>query len=379
MARLARREYLDPKAIQILHLTSRCVRRAFLCGDDPLTGKSFEHRREWIRDRLESLASIFAIDCLTFAVLSNHLHLILRSRPDIVRGWSDQEVAERWLRLCPPRKNGVVAKVEPSDLDMIVNQPRLLGQLRERLSDVSWWMRLLGQKIAQQANREDECTGRFWEGRFRAQVLLDEAAILACAMYVDLNPIRAAMAQSLEDSNFTGAKARIDDLKDAAMIDFQATAVPQPSSDKSDQPPFNFGFDKSQKRTSRWERSRGREQSGWLSPLEIKEASDPIGADPSRCGRRASLKGFLPLSLLRYLELLDWTGRQLRSGKRGAIPEKIASILSQLGIHSNRWLDLAQQFGQLFKRAAGTSVSLSNEADRRDQNWLQAPGKGCFV
>jgi len=173
MARLARREYLDPTTIQILHVTSRCVRRAFLCGDDPLSGKSFEHRREWIRDRLEALASIFAIDCLTFAVLSNHLHLILRSRPDIVRGWSDQEVAERWLRLCPPRKNGVVAKVEPSDLNMIINQPALLGQLRERLADVSWWMRLLGQKIAQQANREDECTGRFWNRPVACVVTLD--------------------------------------------------------------------------------------------------------------------------------------------------------------------------------------------------------------
>ncbi len=379
MARLARREYLDPRTIQILHVTSRCVRRAFLCGDDPVTGKSFEHRRVWIRDRLEVLASIFAIDCLTFAVLSNHLHLILRARPDIVRGWSDQEVAERWLRLCPPRKNGVVAKVEQTDLDLIINQPTLVGQLRERLSDVSWWMRLLGQKIAQQANREDECTGRFWEGRYKAQLLLDEAAILACAVYVDLNPIRAAMAQSLEDSNFTGAKARIDDLKDAAIIDDQATAEVQPSSNQRKPAPIKLGVDKSRERTSRWERSRGREQSGWLSPLEIKETSDPIGADASSCGRRASLKGFLPVSLLRYLELLDWTGRQLRSDKPGAIPDKIAPILKRLGIQSNRWLDLAKQFGQLFKRAAGTSVSLSNEADRRGQNWLQAPGKSCFA
>jgi REP element-mobilizing transposase RayT len=379
MARLARREYLDPKTIQIVHVTSRCVRRAFLCGDDPVTGKSFEHRREWIRKRLEVLASIFAIDCLTFAVLSNHFHLILRSRPDIVRGWSDQEVAERWLRLCPPRKNGVVVKVEPSDLELMINQPTLLGQLRERLSDVSWWMRLLGQKIAQQANREDQCTGRFWEGRYKAQLLLDEAAVLACAMYVDLNPIRAAMAESLEDSNFTGAKARIDDLKDAAIMDDRATSEPQPESDESKQIPTEFGFKTSRKRTSRWERSRGREQSGWLSPLEIKETSDPVGADPSPCGRRASLKGFLPVSLLRYLELLDWTGRQMRSEKRGAIPEEIAPILNRLGIQSNRWMDLAQQFGQLFKRAAGTSVTLSSEANRRGQNWLQAPGKGCFA
>ena len=93
MSRLARNEYLDPQAIQVVHVTARCVRRAFLCGEDPYSGKLSEHRRRWIRDRLETLASFFAIECLTFAVLSNHLHLVLRSRPDIVRGWTDHEVA----------------------------------------------------------------------------------------------------------------------------------------------------------------------------------------------------------------------------------------------------------------------------------------------
>lgn len=369
MARLARREYLDPQAIQIVHVTSRCVRRAFLCGEDALTGESFEHRREWIRDRLEFLASVFAVDCLTFAVLSNHLHLILRSRPDIVRSWSDSEVATRWLRLCPPRRNGKPAQPTQSDIDMITNDPRTVAELRSRLSDISWWMRLTCQKIAQQANREDDCTGRFWEGRYKAQLLLDEAAILACAIYVDLNPIRAAMAQSLEDSHYTGAKARIDDLKESKFeLDNQPPATKKRNPKQCRQP----------KRSNRWERSRGRKQSGWLSPLEIKESSDPIGIDASQCGRRASLKGFLTMSIIRYLELLDWTGRQLRSDKRGVIPDHTKPFLQSLGIEPDHWLDLAEKFGSLFKRAAGSSVSLSSESDRRDQNWFQAPGKHCF-
>ena len=110
MSRLARGEYLDPQLIQIAHITTRCVRRAFLCGEDPLTGKCYEHRRQWIERRLEFLASVFAIDCLTFAVMSNHVHLILRTRPDIVRTWSDREIARRWLKACPPRKNGKVVE-----------------------------------------------------------------------------------------------------------------------------------------------------------------------------------------------------------------------------------------------------------------------------
>lgn len=359
MARMARGEYLDPRSIQIVHAVSRCVRRAFLCGLDPLTGNSFEHRREWIRDRLEVLASVFAIDCLTFAVMNNHLHLVLRSRPDIVRSWTDKEVAQRWCQLCPPNPT---EDANEADLAVLLNDPQRVAELRLRLSDISWWMRLLSQKIAVMANREDGCGGRFWEGRYKAQLLLDEAAVLACAMYVDLNPIRAAMAQSLEDSKFTGANARIDDLKASRLtIKLGSRQSRRPKSRKP-------------KRTRRWERSRGRQRSGWLCPLEIDEHSDPVGPDASRCGRRASLKGFLGMSLTKYLELLDWTGRQLRADKRGSIPAHIAPILDRLGIAADGWLELAGQFSRLFKRAAGTTISLAAEADRRGQHWMQGPG-----
>ena len=82
MPRQARGEYVNPNEVQLIHAVQRCVRRAFLCGDDVVSGKSFEHRREWIRQRIEFLASVFGIDCLTYTVLSNHLHVVLRSRRD---------------------------------------------------------------------------------------------------------------------------------------------------------------------------------------------------------------------------------------------------------------------------------------------------------
>ena len=314
MARLARSEYLCPQTVQIVHAVQRCVRRAFLCGSDPLTGHSHEHRRLWIRDRLEFLASVFGIDCLTYTVMNNHMHLVLRSRPDIVRQWSDEQVARRWLRLFPPRRDAGGKPLSPTlaELNMIRNDPRRLAELRNRLSDISWWMRCVAENIARMANREDHCKGRFWEGRFRAQLILDEASILACSMYVDLNPIRAAMAKTPEQSTFTGAKERIEDLKQRSSTKSRSSVAGSP--------------------THRWERSRRRQRSGWMSPLEIDEKADPLGADASGCGRRASLKGFLSISLSRYLQLLDWTGRQLRSDKRGAIPRHLAPILQRLGI-----------------------------------------------
>lgn len=363
MSRLARSEYLDPNTVQIVHATSRCVRRAFLCGKDPHTGRSFEHRRAWIRDRLEFLSSVFAIDCLTYAVLSNHVHLILRSRPDIARMWTDEQVAQRWLKLCPPRdKHGL--PVEPSDFDieMLTSNAEKIAELRLRLSDISWWMRMTAEKIARRANQEDDCKGRFWEGRFKAQLLLDEAAVLACAIYVDLNPIRAAMAESLEDSHFTGVNDRIEDLKS----DLKEKYPKDPSAQKL--------IDAIQERTStlRWERKESLLQSGWLSPIEIDQVLNSGTGEALQ--RRASNKGFLPVTLTRYLELLDWAGRQLRGDKRGIIPSSIPPILSRLGLTASALTKLTRQFGRLFKRAAGNRNAIAKEAKRRQQRWMQAPG-----
>lgn len=366
MPRLARGEYLDPSQVQVIHAVQRCVRRAFLCGNDLTTGKSFEHRRQWIRNRLEFLASAFAIDCLTYTVLSNHLHVVLRSRPDVVATWSDKEAARRWLKLFPPKRLVERVSADPTDeeLKMITANAERLAEIRRRLSDVSWWMRCTAENIARRANREDECSGRFWEGRFKAQLLLDEASLLACAAYVDLNPVRAAIARSPEESTYTGAKDRIDDLRQREA---------KPASNRRD------AHSRRMRATHAWERSRRRSKSGWMSPLEINVKSDPTGPDVSPCGRRASLKGFLPISLSSYLDLLDWTGRQLRTGKRGALPPTLAPILERLGMDTTGWCDLVKKFGKLFKRAAGNATSLASEAARRGQGYLHAPGAGLLT
>jgi hypothetical protein len=192
------------------------------------------------------------------------------------------------------------------------------------------------------------CWGHFWEGRYKSQLLLDEAALLACTAYVDLNPIRAAMAQTPETSLYTGAKDRIDDLRTRD--------------------------DRTQESDHQWERSGGGKRSGWMSPIEIDERADPIGHDASESGRRASEKGFLSISLGAYLELLDWTGRQLRSDKRGSIPEHLSPILTRLGLNTSLWCEVVREFGRIFKQVVGTATSRSEEAARRGQRWLQSPG-----
>ncbi len=168
MGRPARTEQFHAAEIGIVHAVQRCVRRAFLAGVDAVSGKDYSFRREWIRRRSEALASVFGIDVLTYAIMSNHMHLILRNRPDVVAAWSDQEVAMRWLRVFPGRRlEEHLAEPTENDVKMLAGQPERIRQIRERLSNISWFMRALSEPIARMANRQDECTGRFWEGRLR--------------------------------------------------------------------------------------------------------------------------------------------------------------------------------------------------------------------
>jgi hypothetical protein len=217
MARLARAEVFAADEVAIVHVMNRTVRRCFLLGDDPVTGKNYDHRKQWIDDQLVHQARYFGIDLLCQAIMSNHFHLVLRSRPDVVAEWDDSEVARRWLMLCPLRRDEHRQPLEPTEeeLNSIRKDKDKLQQVRARLSDISWWMRLLSQNIAQRANRDDEEVGKFWQARYRAVRLLDETAILACAAYVDLNPIRAAMAETVEGSDYTSAQKRCHDLQAA--------------------------------------------------------------------------------------------------------------------------------------------------------------------
>ena len=196
MARTARSDVFDPLEIAIAHVVQRCVRKCFLMGSDSDSGKNYDHRKQWLEDRLRRFAACFGVDLLGFSILSNHFHLILRSRPDVVATWDDTEVARRWLMICPLRKDQQGNPLEPSEseLNTIRSNPQRLATIRRRLSDISWWMRLLSQPLAAMANREENQLGRFWQGRFHAVRICDETALLACAAYVDLNPIRAALA-----------------------------------------------------------------------------------------------------------------------------------------------------------------------------------------
>lgn len=340
MARLARVEVFAPDEIAIVHVMNRTVRRCFLMGNDSLTGKNFDHRKAWMEAELQHLAKNMGIDLLCYAILSNHFHLVLRSRPDVVSVWDDSEVARRWLMLCPKRRDSDRRPEEPNEFELnaICNDPVKIKLLRSRMSDVSWWMRLLSQKIAQRANHEDQEIGKFWQARYRAVRLLDETAILACAAYVDLNPIRAAMAQTIEDSEFTSAQQRSLELSGSHRNDssqVEDTQEVEPTSSESRSATIKILRDPKPIAKS-------------LCPLSLDELRSELGACCHTSGNRASDKVFLPMSVADYLSLLDWTARQLRPDKRGSTPENVKPIFERLGINEDVWCELTRDFGRLF-------------------------------
>ena len=305
-----RGEIYDATEVGVYHCISRCVRRAFLCGFDKLTGRSFEHRRFWVRERLSLLVQVFAIELIAYALMSNHVHSLIRNRPDTAKLWSPEEVARRWRILFPLRwKGGKPAEPSAEEIAAITAQPDLVALYRSRLCSISWFNRCLCEQIARRANREDECTGRFWEGRFKSQRIHDINGLLACSAYIDLNPIRAGSATNPEESNFTSVQQWIRALQQG----HQSVTLPK--------------------------------------LVSIEDATQGM------------------LSMTEYLQLLDATGRILVAGK-GKIPSDAADILTRIGIRANNWIDTATNLRTSFKRSVGPIKALSNFAHQIGKRWL---------
>jgi REP element-mobilizing transposase RayT len=387
MGRPKRREQFESSEVCIVHTIQRCVRRAFLAGMDQQTGRDYSYRREWIRRRLESLASVFGIDVLTYAVMSNHLHTIVRNRPDVVAQWSDEQVAVRWLSVFPGQRLEELHLSQPTEaqVQMLVSSPEQLAVIRQRLSDISWFMRALAEPIARLANREDECTGRFWEGRFKAQRITDEAGLLACAMYVDLNPIRAAMAETPEQAVHTSAydrlQAELGMQIDSAAFVLQAIATEEVGKQRKERTVEEL---RDQRRAQR-RNPTGRKvlRDGWLAPLSMDARELAQDAQPSGSGLRASDKGYLNISWREYIELLRWTGRQRVSELVEKVPERLGGLLSRLGIDATMWRDLVWNYKRYFGKSscAGSPGSMSADAQRQGKRWHrgQARVRQCFV
>ena len=321
----ARRALVSLESTPYYHCVSRCVRRAFLCGDDRYSQQNFDHRRQWILDRMKQLTDVFSIGIASYAIMSNHYHIIVRIDRDQALQWSDNEVVDRWLSLFAGnvivnrQRSGVrLSKAEESVMKKVVST------WRQRLYDLGWFMRCLNEHIARLANQEDGCKGRFWEGRYKSQALLDEKALLTCMSYVDLNPIRANIAKTPEASDFTSIQERIQVFSQASRSSKKATRRKLPHL-------VEFGGNES---------------------LRSPENTIPFHLDD-------------------YIALVDWTGRAIRTDKRGSIPKNLAPIFERINMSSDDWLTAVKNASHAYGLAKGPIARLKEYAERIGRQWIR--------
>ena len=386
MPRSHRIEQFDPAEVCIVHTIQRCVRRAFLAGKDHATGKDYSFRKEWIRRRMEALASVFAVDVLSYAIMSNHIHQILRNRPDVCAQWTDEEVAIRWLRVFPGRRlEEHLAEPTHSDVQTLVRDKEKLAEVRRRLSDISWFMRALAEPIARMANKQDECTGRFWEGRFKAQRIVDEAGLLACSMYVDLNPVRASIVESPAESVHTSAYDRIEGSKGekiaAAAFDLKPVSTEEAGRRIRETPVEELREQRKTKRKNPTGRRIRRD--GWLSPLKLNQKLLSSEPQVHTKGLRSSDRGFLNLGWAAYRRLLDWTAGLGESNSESKPSASILKLFAELGIDAAMWRDLVWDWQKYFGKSVcvGRPESMREHAEQTGRHHYrgQAIGKACFA
>ncbi len=303
-----RKYVLNEKNIETVHCYSRCVRRAYLCGEDEVTKRNYNHRRKWIADRLAILSENFGVEIISFAVMENHHHSMLRTRPDLALTWSPIEVALRWRAIFPKRykRNGIPIDPDKEAAELATDLARI-EILRKRLSSVSWFNKALNEHIARKANKEDDCTGCFWEGRFKCKKVLHDAGMVACSSYVDLNPVRAGDAQIPENGKFTSFRQRV----------------------------------------------KGKNIAGTSVPLlSIADAF------------------YGKITENEYIQLVDQSGRVSVEGK-GAVPDWMPPILERLGISVDGWFSIMPTVLSSFKGIVATEEQLDRYAAEMGKCWFQ--------
>ena len=321
-----RKSQVSLEATPYYHVVSRCVRREFLCGSDPLTGRDYSHRRDWICQRLTQLVDVFAVDLCAYAVMSNHYHIVVRINEASARAWTPREVLKRWLTLF---KGPAWMQEVVQSGDEMASHPAMsfvVAAYRARLMSLSWFMRCMNEPIARRANREDEVSGHFWQGRYRSQPLLDEGALMAAMAYVDLNPLRAGRVARPEAAMHCSISRRFADAAGA-----RAKAITDP------------------------------ELLEFPAPGERMSADAGLGVDAT---------------VFDYLELIDWSGRFVSSRSASVIPANTPPILNRLGLSAEDFAGCVTRQG-----SAGTMELAALGDPHSLGSWVNFLGrshvKGC--
>ncbi len=316
----SRSDLIPESSHGVFHLVTRCVRRERLLDRGDRKTLLCRGLAGWLRH--------MGIDVLAYAIMGNHVHVVVRLRPDVVAGWGDLEVARHALAVLPVRSGPGLEplSVTPALVERYGDNAKWLKEQRSRLSSPSWLLRLVKQEMSRRANAEDGCTGHFWEKRFTSVALLDAAATLACMVYVDLNPLRAGMVKVPEDSLFTSIRHRIARVRSSARSD----------------------------------------QTAEDSDLGVQLTAMPNCSPPNEWTSEQQRWG---ISEADYIDIVDETARQVAAGKRGVLAPTALPIVQRLGIKPEAWLATMAESGSMLGSALGGPEARKRWAESRGQRW----------
>ena len=309
---VARRQHICLTETCYYHCMTRCVRRAFLCGVDALSGKSYQHRREWVERQLLTQSRAFCVDVAGYAIMSNHFHVVVKVNLDLAASLSAEAVLTRWQQLY--RLSPLMVRFKAGDVLTDAEKRRVdteIARMREILISISRFMGHLNGYIARKANVEDDCRGHFWEGRFVSQALLDETALLQCMAYVELNPVRAGLSHNPLKSEHTSIKRRLAG-NNSGLIPFK----------------------------------------------------------PDKPGAVTDHHNHLPFHFDDYLQLLVWSARVIREDKQETIPEDAPPLLDRLNITPDRWQSAMQPSAPSHQKALGSTTHIKKYCQAIGQRWL---------
>jgi hypothetical protein len=362
MARTARSFYVAPDKNAVYFIRCR-TNRLLILSPDQAGADAGARRVRYIEDLIRLYARHFAISVHAHAVTRCEIRLVLQSRPELIPALDDAEIARRWLSICPTLRRGGELSAEPSEeeIQALCKDSTRIAQIRRQLSDISWWMRLLQQRVAQFCNRADNKTGRFWQARFRAVLLLDAMSHLAALANVDLAAVRVRMGKPISASTFTSDVYRRKDLQheielqrgivqsDSQGIDSNsAIALTEVLTDTPSDGPVAIA---SQAQVATTVCGDGRHLAPIFPCSESTCTATQITGWISQF--RCSEESVLNMQLSDYHELLERTALGFQPDDPKLSSLNIPAVLSKLRLSPEKWVLLAGEFDELFSHVAG--------------------------
>ena len=333
--RIPRKQQYDQDDPPWLRCISRCVRKSFLCGD------KYDHRRVWLEKRIEILAQLYHTDVTAYAIMENHFHIVMRPNVEKVAAMSDVEVANAWLSAMRPMKSdGTYTPVNIVSIDNAVADIEKIQLWRKRIGKVSWFMAALKAPLSRMANKEDNCSSHFWEGRYKSIPLLDRAALISCTVYVDLNPIRAGAADNIQNAQHTSIRKRA--AAYAAQHSLEITSKCHTAAHKViDQQNELHEIIKTSK---------------WLTSITTA-STENNGLTPG-------------ISIEQYIQLIDMTARSFTNKTKQLHPQA-QSTLTELNLNTETWMKSMSRPKNFIGRVIGNAQSLLLEKMRINKPNIQ--------